>query len=461
MKNYKIRKRKLTIILIALLLFISIGYAALTSVLKINGHVALGEASFNIHFDNIEPVANKANIINAAHFEDDETKTEIAFDVELPRINDYYRFTTDIVNEGTIPGKIKSIEYNGVSESQKKLLHFRAYYTTSKKDVAIGDFIGPESSKNITVELLYDLDDDVTDEDLLTDGLELDCSFIIHFENGDMTEYLSRAASNRLMQQTDFFPTSFVNFTKATSSDEHLGIYRLDGTEEDDFPIYFYRGNNANINNHVNFGGYCWRIIRTTNTGGIKIIYNGTPNGDGQCTTLTGANTQITSHNFGNNNNYASSSLKTWLATWYFEHLINYQTYLEDTPFCNDKNYSNGNISLDCEDQYVISMAKGTNNYPIGFISAKEANLCGQSTGGSTFGWLNTGYQYWTISGGTSNTDVWFVSNSNGMIYNSTFTSGGTVQASLGVRPVVSLNSEVVLSGGDGSTTNPYTVSLG
>ena len=41
---------------------------------------------------------------------------------------------------------------------------------------------------------------------------------------------------------------------------------------------------------------------------------------------------------------------------------------------------------------------------------------------------------------------------------------GGTPYASLSqlhVRPVVSLNSEVVLSGGAGTTTNPYTVSLG
>ena len=40
-------------------------------------------------------------------------------------------------------------------------------------------------------------------------------------------------------------------------------------------------------------------------------------------------------------------------------------------------------------------------------------------------------------------------------------TNGDGVNANCSVRPVVSLNSEVVFNSGDGTTTNPYTVSLG
>lgn len=45
--------------------------------------------------------------------------------------------------------------------------------------------------------------------------------------------------------------------------------------------IYYYSG--AAKNNNVIFGGYCWEIVRTTETGGVKLIYNGVPSDTGVC----------------------------------------------------------------------------------------------------------------------------------------------------------------------------------
>ena len=42
-------------------------------------------------------------------------------------------------------------------------------------------------------------------------------------------------------------------------------------------PVYYYRGN---VDNHVLFANMCWRIVRTTETGGVKLIYNGTLSAD-------------------------------------------------------------------------------------------------------------------------------------------------------------------------------------
>ena len=455
MKN---KRSKFTLIILILLITISIGYAALTTVLKINSNIALGKASFDIHFDNVIEKDTNSEVIETAHITNDE-KTEISFNISMPRIGDYYRFTSDIVNEGSIPAKIKSIEFNGLTESQRKILSYKVFYTISKKTVAIGDYLGPYTSKNITVEVVYELSDDVSNEDLPTDTLNLECEFLIQFENGSVSEFRSRAASNRLMQQTDYFPTSYVDFTRPTSSNEHEGIYRLDGTENDDFPIYFYRGGNAKVHNHVKLGGYCWRIIRTTKTGGIKIVYNGTPNENGGCT-ASGTDMSLQRQKFGSSNNYATSTIKTWLATWYFENLIQNQAYLEDTEFCNDKSYYNGNISIDCDEDYIISMEKGNTYYPIGLISAQEANMTGLASGYSTdYAWLvagDRGDSIWTISAHTENNKEWFY-----MYSGSIGTNGDGVNANCSVRPVVSLNSEVVFDTGDGTQDHPYTVSLG
>ncbi len=45
--------------------------------------------------------------------------------------------------------------------------------------------------------------------------------------------------------------------------------------------VYYYRG--SNINNNVYFADFCWKIVRTTETGGVKLVYNGVPDFDGSC----------------------------------------------------------------------------------------------------------------------------------------------------------------------------------
>ncbi len=73
----------------------------------------------------------------------------------------------------------------------------------------------------------------------------------------------------------DVDTSTVINFANASSDTNGKGVYILPGTENDEHPIYFYRG--AINNNNVVFGGFCWQIVRTTDTGGIKMIYNGLP----------------------------------------------------------------------------------------------------------------------------------------------------------------------------------------
>ena len=85
---------------------------------------------------------------------------------------------------------------------------------------------------------------------------------------------------------------SFINFGKAPSSSNGNGLYVRTGTENDSFPIYYYRGEVSD--NNVLFANFCWKIVRTTDTGGIKLIYNGKPASDGSCNN-TGTATQLDS----------------------------------------------------------------------------------------------------------------------------------------------------------------------
>ena len=79
-----------------------------------------------------------------------------------------------------------------------------------------------------------------------------------------------------------------IDFSKQSSADGTKGIYTTTNTENN-VPVYYYRG--AVDNNHVLFANFCWRIVRTTETGGVKLIYDGKPS-NGQCNN-TGADTTI------------------------------------------------------------------------------------------------------------------------------------------------------------------------
>ena len=64
-----------------------------------------------------------------------------------------------------------------------------------------------------------------------------------------------------------------INFGSAPSSTNGQGVYIRSGTENNANPIYYFRGDVDN--NNVYFAGFCWKIVRTTETGGTKLVYNG------------------------------------------------------------------------------------------------------------------------------------------------------------------------------------------
>ena len=103
-------------------------------------------------------------------------------------------------------------------------------------------------------------------------------------ENGvikpEPTEVVSKLTENVVaMEET----ASTFNNVALSSSDS--GLFLMKSTENDRYPIYYYRGHVDN--NNVIFADKCWKIVRTTENGGTKLVYNGTPN-DGKCTATTG-----------------------------------------------------------------------------------------------------------------------------------------------------------------------------
>ncbi len=299
-----------------------------------------------------------------------------------------------------------------------------------------------------------------------------------------------------------------INFG-AISSDTNgkgLYIYNRDGEEQ----VYYYRG--AVTNNNIIYAEHCWKIVRTTETGGIKLIYNGKPTADKQCTNKTGSNTQIKTSAFNstyNNGRYIGymysndvttytsdewttegktsaevnvedSTIKKEVDTWYKTNIYDkgYSEKLEDAVWCNDRSgttssygartrlYTNKTPSLVCKNDLDKFTAKEENGngaltkegieYKVGLITADEASLGGLVNGSNnSTSYLYTSSVYWTLSPfrfNSSNAYVWNV-RSTGVMN----TSG--VNYTNDVRPAVSLAPGTeVLENGDGTSTSPYVV---
>ena len=246
-----------------------------------------------------------------------------------------------------------------------------------------------------------------------------------------------------------------------------------------------------------------WRIIRTNHDGSVRLLYSGTSHNTTEGHIGTSAfnssynDSMYAGYMYGTNGSLASnrtnennSTIKGVIDTWYSNNLSSYTKYIStEAVYCNDRKapsynanssfdyyvytrLSAGNPTYDCEDSK--DAFSGSNNeakltYPIGLMTADEITYAGgyklknltspyawyylNSAGGS-----KTGRTYWWLLSpmGWYGVDArsWYVRGSDnpGSLF------AGRVGYSFGVRPAISIKSDVLWSSGDGSPENPYEI---
>ena len=299
-------------------------------------------------------------------------------------------------------------------------------------------------------------------------------------------------AKNTILQKTK------PNFSAVSSTND--GLFAM----EDDLGTSFYfRG--AVDNNWVVFGkdknekDMYWRIIRINGDNSIRMIYTGTtPPTSSTATVMTGEDTHIRNYSyngisdssiysgymyspnvqFGNATpSYIKHCVEDWFSqtslvgnpniennqiycndrsvidgTWSFSSNINYASY---TRIANKKNpvltCSNYNDKFTYENS---SIGNKKSKYPVGLITADEVAIAGNIL----FIMNKKSYLY-------TNQDYWVgtpLSFRDSNAYSFAFLSDGylnsrNVTSSIGVRPVISLSSNVKLHG-NGTWQNPYKV---
>lgn len=192
-------------------------------------------------------------------------------------------------------------------------------------------------------------------------------------------------------------------------------------------------------------------------------------------------------------NNTSDSTIKGKIDSWYLTNIqnkqdsngVSYASYLSDEVFCNDRTFTSGDgfsfskttifspyyrvlnqkqPSLSCSqdsDKFTVSPEKGNGKltYPVGLITVDEAAFAGGVyLSANPEYYLYTGQTYWTMSPSSFNSsnayaNAWRVDSAGRL-------NAHWVTASNGVRPVVNLSADILITGGDGTKVNPYMVAL-
>ena len=100
-------KRSKYLLLLILLLGISVGYALLSTTLKINGTSTITKNTWSIYWDNVGNIdkTDTATVKTAAAI-DATDNTQVNFGVTLNLPGDYYEFQVDAVNNGTVDAMV-------------------------------------------------------------------------------------------------------------------------------------------------------------------------------------------------------------------------------------------------------------------------------------------------------------------------------------------------------------------
>ena len=124
------KKQNIKLFALILILFLGIGYATLTTTLKINGTVDVSKASWDVHFENVN-ITDGSVTANPAPTTDGETTTEITYTINFTKPGDFFEFTTDIANDGTIDAMIDVISNKVYSSNGQTEIQLPGYLTSS------------------------------------------------------------------------------------------------------------------------------------------------------------------------------------------------------------------------------------------------------------------------------------------------------------------------------------------
>ncbi len=187
--NGRLRNKRYHLIIFVLLLFISIGYAVLSSTVNIQGVSKIRNANWDIHFENIAvnddsvPIV-AANDDRAAKIHDDDNR-KVSFAITLDKPGDFYEFTVDAVNDGTIDAMVDTVVSNLNGEPITELPSYLNYTVllTSGNEILPNHLLASDTRETYIVRVEYKRD--IGNDEVVGEEVTLNFDFTVNFKQAD------------------------------------------------------------------------------------------------------------------------------------------------------------------------------------------------------------------------------------------------------------------------------------
>ena len=183
-KSKKSRSHNGIIALVILLLGISIGYAALTTTLVINGESTIKKVVWNVHFANTRTESGSVSIdtVNGekAAYIPNADETRVEYKVSLKQPGDFYEFTVDVVNDGTLDAKISSNPTLVGTDGYNQYVEYTTVWDDDRTtSPSANNVIEAGHSRKARVKIKYK--DNIRTEDLPSEDKVLEFTYSMNF----------------------------------------------------------------------------------------------------------------------------------------------------------------------------------------------------------------------------------------------------------------------------------------
>lgn len=176
-----------------------------------------------------------------------------------------------------------------------------------------------------------------------------------------------------------------IDYSAESGTTNGKGLYTMTSSLNDDYPMMYYRG--AVENNNIKFNNMCWQIVRTTETGGTKIIYAGLPDENGYCNNSTLSALSIPAGQYG------AGYDKPYYASYMYD---DSNTATEETDFSALSSYKFYTYATYSNGQYTLS--NPLDSFQTGaYTCASNSNQCSTVrlyTGGDEYYLFTNGKTY-------------------------------------------------------------------
>ena len=221
-------------------------------------------------------------------------------------------------------------------------------------------------------------------------------------------------------------------------------------TKVEEDGITYISGTKDCINfNYVWYSGKLWRITAINKDGTMKMIT------DDPITTISyNPDSDVNFYDISKKDDttYTGSFMYQFLNEDFLDTLYNYKNIIvEDSTWniTNSNASSTSATSTKLPETTLINNSTIGKNTPVGLLNSYEYYLSYKNTSYLS-GYLNVGY-YWWLLNPYSSSNVWHADGyGNGLNYHPSNTCG--------TRPSIYLRSYVVITGGDGTKSNPFTI---